>query len=379
MIVSVALLMIGTADITRTALTSPSSGARRRAGLAAVLAAVILAVASTVTLGLPVLWAAACLATTLAWILLMPVGDPTGSGRTGSGLTSTRDAPPLWPALVLLVLLAATAAVDRTTVDPPAGLEGLVGTSPRELLQGISAETVLAAVAVVVALTQTANLVVRAALGRRRPAGEHGLQEGAPADAPFGAPGTASTPATTADTADSARWSLRVGGRTIGAVHREPPGTSATAPLASSVDASHASAAPGAAGPASAAGPDGRPVGGPDGVDDSTDAGQPALGVTTEHPAAPSQADRPTTALTGDMRGGRHIGPVERVLVLAAVLAGAFPVVAGLLAAKGIVRFPEIADDRSSGSKAEEFLVGSMTSWLLAAAGAVYLVLVDAG
>lgn len=368
MIVSVALLMIGTADITRTALTSPSSGTRRRAALTAVLAAVVLAVASTVTIGLPVLWAAACLATTLAWILLVPVGDPTGSGRTG-----TRDAPPLWPALVLLVLLAATAAVDRTTVDPPAGLEDLVGTSPRALLQGTSAETVLAAVAVVVALTQTANLVVRAALGRRRPAGEHGLPEGAPAAAVFGAPGT---PATTADTA---RWSLRVGGRTIGAVHREPTGPSATVPLDTSVDVSRATTPPGAAGPTSAAGPEGRPVGGPGGVDDPTGAGQPALDVTTEPPDAPSQADRPGRTPTAGMRGGRHIGPIERVLVLAAVLAGAFPVVAGLLAAKGIVRFPEIADDRSSGSKAEEFLVGSMTSWLLAAAGAAYLVLVAAG
>lgn len=77
-----------------------------------------------------------------------------------------------------------------------------------------------------------------------------------------------------------------------------------------------------------------------------------------------------------DLRGGRLIGPLERVLIVALTLAGSFPIVAGLFAAKGIVRFPEISNDGASGSKAEYFLVGSLVSWTvaLAAAGLLWIV-----
>lgn len=70
-------------------------------------------------------------------------------------------------------------------------------------------------------------------------------------------------------------------------------------------------------------------------------------------------------------KGGRLIGPLERVLVMILTLAAAYPVLAAMLAAKGIVRFPEISADRGAGSRAEEFLIGSLASWGLAAAGAV--------
>lgn len=76
------------------------------------------------------------------------------------------------------------------------------------------------------------------------------------------------------------------------------------------------------------------------------------------------------TPVVEDLRGGRLIGPVERLLIITLTLAGAFPVVAGLLAAKGIVRFPEISRDGATGSKAEYFLVGSLASWAVALAGA---------
>jgi hypothetical protein len=36
-----------------------------------------------------------------------------------------------------------------------------------------------------------------------------------------------------------------------------------------------------------------------------------------------------------------------------------------VIAAKGIVRFPEISKDATGGSKAEYFLVGSFASWAL--------------
>ena len=71
------------------------------------------------------------------------------------------------------------------------------------------------------------------------------------------------------------------------------------------------------------------------------------------------------------LRGGRDIGPMERLLMVVLGLAQAYPVIAALMAAKGIVRFPEISADRGAGSRAEEFLIGSLTSWGLAAAGAV--------
>jgi hypothetical protein len=72
-----------------------------------------------------------------------------------------------------------------------------------------------------------------------------------------------------------------------------------------------------------------------------------------------------------ELKGGRLIGPLERVIVLALMLAGAYTLVAAVFAAKGIVRFPEISRDDGSGSRAEYFLVGSMVSWGLALAGAL--------
>ena len=79
-------------------------------------------------------------------------------------------------------------------------------------------------------------------------------------------------------------------------------------------------------------------------------------------PGGETGAEDPASGL----RGGRWIGPVERLLMAGLGLAGAYPVVAALMAAKGIVRFPEISADAGRGSRAEEFLVGSLTSWGLA-------------
>lgn len=72
-----------------------------------------------------------------------------------------------------------------------------------------------------------------------------------------------------------------------------------------------------------------------------------------------------------EMRGGRIIGPLERWILLGLALSGAQPVIAALVAAKGIVRFPEINKNSGEGSKAEEFLVGSLLSWGIAGAGAL--------
>lgn len=72
-------------------------------------------------------------------------------------------------------------------------------------------------------------------------------------------------------------------------------------------------------------------------------------------------------------QGGRLIGPLERVLVLLLTLAAAYPILAAMLAAKGIVRFPEISRDGETGARAEYFLVGSLVSWVCAL-GCAFLV-----
>lgn len=79
------------------------------------------------------------------------------------------------------------------------------------------------------------------------------------------------------------------------------------------------------------------------------------------------------------LKGGRLIGPIERLLIVVLAFSGAPEIIAALAAAKGIVRFPEIAEDRGSGSKAEEFLVGSLTSWTLSAIAVLYMTVVHNG
>lgn len=81
---------------------------------------------------------------------------------------------------------------------------------------------------------------------------------------------------------------------------------------------------------------------------------------------------QPQPPATG-FQGGRLIGPLERILVIALTLASAYPLLAAMLAAKGIVRFPEISKDGETGARAEYFLVGSLVSWVIALAAAFLL------
>ncbi|GAB3600820.1 hypothetical protein [Microbacterium tumbae] len=75
----------------------------------------------------------------------------------------------------------------------------------------------------------------------------------------------------------------------------------------------------------------------------------------------------------GGFKGGRLIGPLERVIVFMLTLTAAYPILAAMLAAKGIVRFPEISKDGETGARAEYFLVGSLVSWVIAL-GSAFLV-----
>ena len=73
-------------------------------------------------------------------------------------------------------------------------------------------------------------------------------------------------------------------------------------------------------------------------------------------------------------KAGRYIGILERSLVLAAVLVGKFEIIGFLLAAKSIVRYPEIkGDDRGETFFAEYFLVGTLTSLSWAFFGSLLL------
>ena len=97
----------------------------------------------------------------------------------------------------------------------------------------------------------------------------------------------------------------------------------------------------------------------PDPSDEAHDDGaEPAIEAAVLPKLGPGQV----------MRGGRLIGPLERAIVFGLTLASAYPLLAAFIAAKGIVRFPEISRDGDGGDRAEYFLVGSMVSWVQALA-----------
>lgn len=80
------------------------------------------------------------------------------------------------------------------------------------------------------------------------------------------------------------------------------------------------------------------------------------------------------------LRGGRLIGPLERVLIFGLALGGQPTAAALVISAKGLLRFPELNDlrgrsDDASGSGSrridevtEYLLVGSLMSWIVALA-----------
>ena len=76
------------------------------------------------------------------------------------------------------------------------------------------------------------------------------------------------------------------------------------------------------------------------------------------------------------LKGGRLLGPMERLLILGLGLAGQLAAATAVVAAKSIVRFPEINAQkaRENGGVGidevtEYFLVGSFASWILALGG----------
>lgn len=79
------------------------------------------------------------------------------------------------------------------------------------------------------------------------------------------------------------------------------------------------------------------------------------------------------------LKGGRLLGPMERLLIVGLGLGGQLTMATAVVAAKSIIRFPEIsaARDSKNGSTervgiddvTEYFLVGSFASWILAFGG----------
>lgn len=75
------------------------------------------------------------------------------------------------------------------------------------------------------------------------------------------------------------------------------------------------------------------------------------------------------------LKGGRPLGPMERLLILSLGVGGQVAAASAVVAAKGIIRFPELnaqksRNDHGTGVGIDEiteyFLVGSFASWLLA-------------
>ena len=75
------------------------------------------------------------------------------------------------------------------------------------------------------------------------------------------------------------------------------------------------------------------------------------------------------------LKGGRLLGPMERLLILSLGVGGQLAAASAVVAAKGIIRFPELSAQKSRNGEVgidevtEYFLVGSFASWLLALGG----------
>ncbi|MFP5417063.1 MAG: hypothetical protein ACLGHZ_09365 [Actinomycetes bacterium] len=102
----------------------------------------------------------------------------------------------------------------------------------------------------------------------------------------------------------------------------------------------------------------------------SVDARPPRLGAHARDDAGARPAER--------LRGGRLLGPMERLLILGFGAAGDVEAAGLVVAAKGLLRFPELqaaarAHEASVDEVTEYFLVGTFTSLLVALASVVVL------
>ncbi|MFD1713771.1 hypothetical protein ACFSBZ_04740 [Amnibacterium flavum] len=280
MIASFLILTVGAVDL----VAPVARPAIRRVSTAIVLVA--LSAVAVCGLGIDFSAVLAIVVVAVAWLLLMPwqvgtsvAGRARDARSSRSGERAAPRRPRIWPVSILVVAVVLAMLVGPNFESGPAPLVAAYGSAlagAPDLVAGVSFSAMFAAAAIVIFLTQSANAIVRNALG--------------PASPPL--------------------------------------------PLADSA-------------PVKAKGRRGRP----------TDSVEPA-----------GEIDTPSV-----LKGGRLIGPLERILIVVLAFSGMATVIAAVIAAKGIVRFPEISSDRGAGSKAEQFLVGTLTSCALAAAAALYL------
>ncbi|THV09268.1 hypothetical protein E9934_16955 [Nocardioides caeni] len=77
------------------------------------------------------------------------------------------------------------------------------------------------------------------------------------------------------------------------------------------------------------------------------------------------------------LKGGRLLGPMERIFIVGLGHIGEVTAAAIVVAAKGLLRFPEIQAGVKEGPSdvTEYFLIGSFTSWLIGLAGVALIYL----
>ena len=95
----------------------------------------------------------------------------------------------------------------------------------------------------------------------------------------------------------------------------------------------------------------------------ATDTVSPALHSTTEDPEE-------------QLKGGRLLGPMERLFILGLGLGGQWTAAGVVVAAKGLLRWPELRSEKDQARMhvlTEYFLVGSFVSWLVALGGLLLL------
>ncbi|HRN29801.1 MAG TPA: hypothetical protein PK890_08895, partial [Terrimesophilobacter sp.] len=82
------------------------------------------------------------------------------------------------------------------------------------------------------------------------------------------------------------------------------------------------------------------------------------LAAAEARPVEQRTTDAPKASESDMVKGGRILGPIERLFIFTMTLAGQPLAIAAVIAAKSILRYPEVSKD-SDGSKAEYVLVGS--------------------
>ncbi|MBL0888658.1 hypothetical protein [Myceligenerans indicum] len=84
----------------------------------------------------------------------------------------------------------------------------------------------------------------------------------------------------------------------------------------------------------------------------------------------------PTAPGEQRLKSGRVLGSMERLFILGLGMTGAFAAAAAVVAAKGLLRYPDVKADHKAATTgvrpnpvSEYFLIGSFASWLVAVAG----------